>query len=459
MKQRNPFAEPAIGTLFHDNCYEYCYGMRYVYKVARKKGDTFCGKGFWSNSKLHGWGVRIIDDTFVKNYNSGIFGSYSYPPFLRSIDGYDVLSTSYLYSFHKGCLTLSDQIDTSRVVDMQCMFFRNEADSLNLSMLNTKSVKNMSFMFSLVNIGGDLDLSGFDTENVANMRAMFYRAYIGGNLNMSNFNTSNVKNMSYMFDSCNIEAIDASSFNTEKVLTMIQMFCSTSACDINVSSFHPIRCKAFRYMFSMTNINKLDLSKFATPSAVNMANMFSDTKIETLDLSAFDTRRVNDMFGMFTGCTASTIDTHSFKSSGTLQNIGYMLSNTQNLTAIDLSGIVFGPTLHYNSFCQGELHPVGRTLTICINDDAHTVSLFQKMKTSFFKSADVTFVVKAKPADGETMRVNGIEYKFNYIWNGFVWEYRDMSLWGFRVFPNINGTPDICDNLSGFSVIDADKQT
>jgi surface protein len=68
--------------------------------------------------------------------------------------------------------------------------------------LNTDSVTNMAYMFTLCCALPSVDLSHFNTANVKNMSYMFAECYALTSLDLSSFNTDNVTNMHYMFQNC-----------------------------------------------------------------------------------------------------------------------------------------------------------------------------------------------------------------------------------------------------------------
>ena len=99
-------------------------------------------------------------------------------------------------------IELSD-FDTSKVTDMNCMFFGcNSLESLDLSKFDTSKVTDMNSMFMNCPALKSLDLSNFDTSNVIYMNAMFAFCYALESLDLSKFDTSNVTDMNYMFFGC-----------------------------------------------------------------------------------------------------------------------------------------------------------------------------------------------------------------------------------------------------------------
>ena len=83
---------------------------------------------------------------------------------------------------------------------------------------------NSSMMFSSMFRLTSLDLSNFDTSRVTDMNDMFYMSNLTS-LNLSKFKTSNVTDMSGMFyDMSSLTMLDLSNFDTSKVTDMTDMF-------------------------------------------------------------------------------------------------------------------------------------------------------------------------------------------------------------------------------------------
>lgn len=163
---------------------------------------------------------------------------------------------------------------SSKVTNMSFMFTNSSVSSLDLSFLNTASVKTMSGMFSESSVTS-LDLSWFDTSSVTDMSDMFYSAYGLTSLDLSWFNTSSVSNMSHMFNNMELESLDVSWFNTSSVTDM-------------------------RHMFGSSKIKSLDLSGFNVSSVKNMIGMFAfTTNLTNLNLSNWNSSLIESIDVMF----------------------------------------------------------------------------------------------------------------------------------------------------------------
>ena len=93
--------------------------------------------------------------------------------------------------------------------------------SLDLSLFDTHNVQNMEGMFKDSEICNIIGTSkgndrGIDTSKVVNMNKMFYSSRIDG-LDLTAFNTSNVKSMNSMFELARIYYLDITSFSTNSI--------------------------------------------------------------------------------------------------------------------------------------------------------------------------------------------------------------------------------------------------
>ena len=169
--------------------------------------------------------------------------------------------------------------DTSKVTDMNYMFYYSRMTSLNISGIDTSKVTDMNGMFYMSWQLTELDLSSFDTSKVTNMIDMFNGCRTLTSLNLSGFDTSNVTAMHGMFSECNsLTSLNLSGFDTSNVTTMNGMF------------------------FDCNSLTSLDLSSFDTSNVTIMTSMYNDCEnLETVIVSnKWTTEKVsssNQMFG------------------------------------------------------------------------------------------------------------------------------------------------------------------
>ena len=212
-------------------------------------------------------------------------------------------------------ITGLEYLDTGLVTNMDSMFNRCKASSLNLSKFNTSKVTNMGWMFFNCSRLETLDLSSFDTSSVTTFAQIFEGCSRLRRINLESFNTENVTRMNQMFKACSkLEEINLSNFNTSKVNQMVGLF---SGC---------------------SSLKTLDLSNFDTSKVTIMNNMFNGcSSLTSIDISSFNTSKVSDMNRMFMGCSSLVeLDLSNFDTSN-VTNMSNMFQNCSNLTELDLS--------------------------------------------------------------------------------------------------------------------------
>ena len=199
---------------------------------------------------------------------------------------------------------------------MVCYFAGfSKMTSIDLSVLDTSEVTNMSWMFYYCSSLTSLDVSNFDTSNVTNMGSMFNSCYDLTSLDVINFDTSKVTDMRFMFSDCSsLTSLDVSNFDTSQVTDMSWMF------------------------YYCSSLTSLDLSKFDTSQVTDMGLMFSDcSSLTSLDVSNFDTSQVTSMESMFRSCwDLTSLDLSNFDTSKAT-NMNYMFSECSKLTKITVS--------------------------------------------------------------------------------------------------------------------------
>ena len=223
-----------------------------------------------------------------------------------------------------------------------CMFYyRSKLTNIDLSMLDTSNVTNMSKMFQGCNGLTTLDLSPLDTQNVKNMLEMFSGCRALTALDLSSFDTHNVTDMKEIFMYCwHLAALDLSSFDTQKVTDMTRMFSDCNGLTtLDLSPLDTQNVKNMLEMFSdCSGLTALDLSPLDTQKVTDMTRMFYNCSgLTALDLSSFDTQKVTDMGAMFSGCRGLTTLDLSPIDTQNVVNMSYTFSGCSSLTSLDLS--------------------------------------------------------------------------------------------------------------------------
>lgn len=119
--------------------------------------------------------------------------------------------------------------------------------SLDITRIDTSSIKYMKNMFFNCKSLGSLDLSKFNTDSCIDMESMFRNCSSLVSLDLSKFNTAKVKTMYRMFEGCsNLVLLDLSSFNINSVEDYHFMF---DGCDY----LNHIKCKQAFKDWCITN--------------------------------------------------------------------------------------------------------------------------------------------------------------------------------------------------------------
>ena len=164
-----------------------------------------------------------------------------------------------------------DNLNTSRVKDMRCMFSGcSSIKTINLSRFITNNVTNMSYMFYKCESLTSLDVSKFKTDNVTDMQGMFGACKSLTSLDLSHFKTNKVNNMSLMFSKCHsLKSLNLSSFDTSNVSDFGLMFESCyGMTTLDISNFDTRKPSSgdfdraySEYMFAESSLKTIYVSK------------------------------------------------------------------------------------------------------------------------------------------------------------------------------------------------------
>ncbi|MCS5593582.1 MAG: BspA family leucine-rich repeat surface protein, partial [Porticoccaceae bacterium] len=240
-------------------------------------------------------------------------------------------------AFNNGSVAL-DWSDTSKVTDMSYMFWYADVFNQDVSGWNTGAVTDMSYMFYGYNEkafnNGGVVLDWSDTSKVTNMDSMFFNAD-AFNQDISGWNTGAVTSMYYMFT-------DAAAFNnggvvldwsdTSKVTNMSKMFYGAAAFNQDVSGWNTGAVTTMFYMFHSAaafNNGGVALDWSDTSKVTTMVLMFKDAEAFNQDVSSWNTGAVTTMSSMFRGATAFNQDVSAW--------------DVRNVT--DMSWMFYGDTL------------------------------------------------------------------------------------------------------------------
>ena len=136
-------------------------------------------------------------------------------------DGISPISTAGWFAFKNRTLSSYvrsidvSKLDTSRVMDMTCMFAGcTGITSIDVSNFDTSNVIVMESLFANCSNLSVLDLSSFNTSSVLYMTGLFENCSSLTEVDLSHFKTSNVESMQGIFMGCaSLRAIDISGFD------------------------------------------------------------------------------------------------------------------------------------------------------------------------------------------------------------------------------------------------------
>ena len=263
--------------------------------------------------------------------------------------------------YYRGKLQRIDlkMLDTQNVTNMSSMFYDcSGLTSLDLTSLDTQNVTDMGSMFFGCSGLTGLDLTPLDTQNVTDMSYMFSSCSGLTGLDLTPLNTQNVTYMSYMFSRCSgLTSLDLTPLDTHKVKYMGSMFLGCSGLtSLNLTSLNTQNVTRMDGMFyRCSNLVKLDLSSFDTSNVTTMggsskydgnsfssygqSGMFEDCSSLASLIIPFNTSHVTDFGMMFKGCDAlTTLDISTFDTTAA-KNMSSMFDGCKKLTNIDLSKV------------------------------------------------------------------------------------------------------------------------
>lgn len=180
--------------------------------------------------------------------------------------------------------------------------------TLDLSMMNTSKVTDMTRMFSECKTPY-LDLSGFDVSNVTTMERMFH--YCTSEINIDGWDTSKLTNATYMF--------------------------SFSACSIDISKLDFSNVTNVTYMFNNANTDRIILTGPGFPKITSFERVFYQASGTTLDLSSWDITNITDLNNFLGFAGYKTIDLTGWKTTKVtnMNSIFYYLSSLEKLIMPD----------------------------------------------------------------------------------------------------------------------------
>lgn len=195
--------------------------------------------------------------------------------------------------------------------DCDCEYIN--PDFFELRTENNTSYRGLFYCFSPKT---DLDLSMLDSSNVTDMSYMFESSFIGSPgklINLKSLDFSKVETINYMFDSCRMAGtIDLSGISFPELTSAKNVFYNTSdPTAIDMSNVDMPKVTDASYMFNVLSSNKmtsLNLTGINMPNLISANNMFHYcNKITSLDVSGINFSKVTNANNLFYQC-ATLVD-------------------------------------------------------------------------------------------------------------------------------------------------------
>ena len=256
-------------------------------------------------------------------------------------------SISNMSSMFNGCsslISLFSNWDTKKVNDLSFIFSNcNSLKSLpDISKWNTKNVTNFSSMFyNCYSLTSLPDLSNWNTKKVNNMNSLFHFCKSLVSLpDISNWDTKKVTNMNHIFSDCSSLEIlpDISNWDIRNVTDMNSMFnnCSSLKSLPDISKWNTKKVNNMRYLFNYCNsLESLpDISIWDIGNVIDISSMFNQCEliISLPDISKWDTKHVNNMQYLFNFCNSlEYLPNISKWNTSNVTDMSYIFNNCSSL--------------------------------------------------------------------------------------------------------------------------------
>lgn len=194
-------------------------------------------------------------------------------------------------SWQNGPLT-----NTSRVTNMEKLFYRCENFNSDLSNFDVSNVTDMSFMFTEAYVFNG-DITGWDVSNVTTMEGMFNNAS-DFNQDISSWDVGNVQDMEFMFNSTAFNQ-DIGGWDVSNVKWMTYMFGYTPAFNQDISGWQLSNCITTSGMFKGSQAFNQDISKWDMSDVNNTSSMFEKAEAFNQDIGVWDVSNVKNVRAMF----------------------------------------------------------------------------------------------------------------------------------------------------------------
>ncbi len=238
------------------------------------------------------------------------------------LDEYEVISTKEHYDegtpiTREALITMIGngddvtQVNTCKITDMSHLFDGSDWNSLyteaqkkiiqnfnqNINEWNTKSVKNMSYMFQVAKAFNQ-PLDNWDVSSVTSMRGMFLAGYEKADFNqpLDSWDVSNVTDMGEMFLGTSAFNQPLDSWDVSNVTNMADMFYSAKAFNQPLNSWDVSSVTNMSSMFDFTGVFNQPLDNWDVSNVTKMTGMFFMANVFNQDISKWNISNVSDHY-------------------------------------------------------------------------------------------------------------------------------------------------------------------
>ena len=247
-------------------------------------------------------------------------------------------------------------INFSRCEDITGMFSGTNIENLDLSWINTESLKKCQAVFSGCIQLKEINVDNWKMEKVNTLEAMFNNTAIQ-KLDLSTWDIQNDCKVGGFVVGCK-SLRDFAIFNMSNGLNLQDSFISMiSGCNqletiknlggINVSN----KISFYQLFAGCTSIKYLDLSKWNTENIKTTASMFAGCQnIKNINLSNWNVKSLTDMSSMFAGCgKIEKMDFTTWKNTEKISKMSSIFAACSNIKEINMAGLNLSGLTSMNS--------------------------------------------------------------------------------------------------------------
>ena len=183
------------------------------------------------------------------------------------------------------------------------MFYKANLININLSSLNIKNVKNLSYFFSECKNLNNNHLASMKLNKNQNVTHMFEGCDLN-NINLSYIDTSKISNLDYFLAECkNIKINKDSTINLKNCLSMNYMFYKSNLSKVNFTFLDSKNVEHMKYCFAeCKNLIINEKSVLNAKNCIDFDCGFCECDLLNVNFSFIDIRNAENMKHCFAKC-------------------------------------------------------------------------------------------------------------------------------------------------------------